>query len=176
MAPTERRPRWLRRSDKEDHVDGRPSPGVSRAPEPRGRLTPVLHSHSVATAPSRERPRLMALRWAVASAKVSREAGRRRRLFGAFSFPAFRCATCGPVVVLEPCRAISDAGQSARPIVARSAVSREVAHARTSKRRLYSPPERSRSGSRAARASTGSPIVSSPKVTRIRATSRVGGI
>jgi hypothetical protein len=47
-------------------------------------LTRVDNAHSVLLAPSTERPRLMALRVAVASAKVSRIAGRRRHRLGAF--------------------------------------------------------------------------------------------
>ncbi len=51
---------------------------------PRSALTDGGEAPSVRDAPSTERPRLMALRSAVASAAVSREAGRRRHRLGAF--------------------------------------------------------------------------------------------
>ena len=50
----------------------------------RARLTPVPLPRSVLIAPRTERLRLMALRQAVASAKVSREVGRRSTGLGAF--------------------------------------------------------------------------------------------
>jgi hypothetical protein len=52
----------------------------------QGPLTPLGVRPSVRLAPSTERPRLMALRSAVASAAVSRKAGRRRHRLGAFLF------------------------------------------------------------------------------------------
>ena len=50
----------------------------------RARLTPAPRARSVLIAPRTERLRLMALRQAVASAEVSREAGRRSTGLGAF--------------------------------------------------------------------------------------------
>src|SRR3990170_1666595 len=58
---------------------------IARSSNP-GLLTAPCGAPTVAIAPSTERPRLMALRSAVASAEVSREAGRRRHRLGAFSF------------------------------------------------------------------------------------------
>jgi len=60
---------------------------IARSSRP-STLTGPSHRPSVRDAPSTERPRLMALRSAVASAAVSRKAGRRRHRLGAFR--------CGP--------------------------------------------------------------------------------
>ena len=58
-------------------------------------LTAALRIAYGREAPSTERPRLMALRVATASAEVSRIAGRRRHRLGAFSLSPVRSGRCG---------------------------------------------------------------------------------
>ena len=88
---------------------------------PRSALTTFAAPHSVRDAPSTERPRLMALRSAAASAAVNREAGRRRNRLGAFLLPRVQALLTrslpASVLVAEARAARTVAGRDRRRLV-----------------------------------------------------------